>query len=59
MAMQQLLVFPLLIPLVDLQVTPTVEGYQGLELLRLTATLGSRGLLEASKAILNSSVLTF
>ena len=55
MATQQLLVFPLRIPLVDLQVTPTVEGYQGLEPLRLTATLGSRGPLEASRAILLNS----
>merc|ERR1711971_182848 len=55
MAMQQLLVFPLPIPLVDLQVTPTVEGYQGLEPLRRTATLGSRGPLEASRAILLNS----
>merc|ERR550517_1352430 len=59
MAMRQLLVFPLLIPLVGLQVTPTVVGYQGLELLRLTVTPGSRGLLEASKAILNSSADIF
>merc|ERR1711971_1490475 len=55
MGLQQLLEFPLPIPLVDLQVTPTVEGYQGLEPLRLTATLGSRGPLEASPAILRNS----
>ena len=54
MAMLQFLVFPQLIPTLDLQVILTAEGYLDLELPRLTATLGSSPLLEA-RAILNSS----